>query len=180
MISVRCPSKNSLEKRSEDRYLCVQLCYLYWECPLVKLRSLGLVSKHWNTVYNLFCYMFACCHFYFILQLSLIIIHITCILLSLRRTSAPIHLTSVLGVLGTQETSCIIIAGLLETGSFDFFLHEFDKPWVIHLRETCCCSTNLCTWRPNTVYKNRRMRRHHPPPTKTPPPYKGLDVSRLR
>jgi hypothetical protein len=31
---------------------------------------------------------------------------------------------------------------------------------VIHLRETCCCSTNLCTWRPNTVYKNRRVRRH--------------------
>jgi hypothetical protein len=28
------------------------------------------------------------------------------------------------------------------------------------LRETCCCSTNLCTWRPNTVYKNRRVCRH--------------------
>src|SRR3954469_14641370 len=35
-------------------------------------------------------------------------------LISLCRTSAPIHLTSVLGVLGTQETSCILIAGLLE------------------------------------------------------------------
>jgi hypothetical protein len=52
--------------------------------------------------------------FYLRLQLPLIIIHITCISLSLRRTSAPIHLTSVLGVLGTQETSCILIAGLLE------------------------------------------------------------------
>jgi hypothetical protein len=31
---------------------------------------------------------------------------------------------------------------------------------VIHLRETCCCSTNLCTWRPNTVYKNRSVCRH--------------------
>jgi hypothetical protein len=41
---------------------------------------------------------------------------------------------------------------LFERDSFDLFLHEFDKPWVIHLRETCCCSTNLCTWRPNTVY----------------------------
>jgi hypothetical protein len=49
---------------------------------------------------------------------------------------------------------------LLERDSFDLFLPEFDKPWVIHLRETCCCSTNLCTWRPNTVYKNRRVRRH--------------------
>ena len=106
--------------------------------------------------------MFACCHFYFRLELLLIIIHITCISLSLRRTSAPIHLTSVLGVLGTQETSCILIAGLLERDIFDLYLPEFDKPWVIHLRETCCCSTNLCSWRPNTVYRNRRMRRHHP------------------
>jgi hypothetical protein len=65
-------------------------------------------------------------------------------------------------VLGTQETSCIIIAGLLERDSFDLLLlPEFDKPWVIHLRETCCCSTNLCTWRPNTVYKDRRVCRHH-------------------
>jgi hypothetical protein len=63
-------------------------------------------------------------------------------------------------VLGTQETSCIIIAGLLERDSFDLLLSEFDKPWVIHLRETCCCSTNLCTWRPNTVYKDRSVRRH--------------------
>ena len=104
--------------------------------------------------------MFACCHFYFRLQLPLIIIHITCILISLRRISAPIHLTSVLGVLGTQETSCILIAGLLERDIFDLYLPEFDKPWVIHLRETCCCSTNLCSWRPNTVYKNRSTRRH--------------------
>jgi hypothetical protein len=50
---------------------------------------------------------------------------------------------------------------LLERDTFDLFLPEFDKPWVIHLRETCCCSTNLCTWRPNTIYKNRSMRRHH-------------------
>jgi hypothetical protein len=105
--------------------------------------------------------MFACNDFYFRFQLPLIIIHITCISLSLRRTSAPIHLTSVLGVLGTQETSCIIIVGLLERDTFDLFLPEFHKPWVIHLRETCCCSTNLCTWRPITVYKNRSVRRHH-------------------
>jgi hypothetical protein len=104
--------------------------------------------------------MFARSDFYFRLQLPLIIIHITCISLSLCRTSAPIHLTSVLGVLGTQETSCILIAGLLERDIFDLFFPKFDKPWVIHLRETCWCSTNLCTWRPNTVYKNRSVRRH--------------------
>jgi hypothetical protein len=116
--------------------------------------------------------MFACYHFYFRLQLPLIIIHITCISLSLPWTSAPIHLTNVLGVLGTQETSCILIAGLLERDIFDLYLPEFDKPWVIHLRKTCCCSTNLCTWRPNTVYKNRIVRRHQPsplPPARPPP-----------
>src|SRR6266571_6861523 len=99
--------------------------------------------------------MFARSHLCFASLSSLIIIHITCISLSLHRTSAPIHLTSVLGVLGTQETSCIVIAGLLERDIFDLYLPEFDKPWVIHLRETCCCSTNLCSWRPNTVYRNR-------------------------
>jgi hypothetical protein len=105
--------------------------------------------------------MFARSDIYFRLHLLLIIIHITCISLSLRRTSAPIHLTSVLGMLGTQETSYIVIAGLLERDTFDLLLPEFDKPWVIHLRETCCCSTNLCTWRPNTVYRDRSVRRHH-------------------
>jgi hypothetical protein len=65
-----------------------------------------------------------------------------------------------LGVLGTQENSCILIAWLLERDIFDLLLPEFNKPWVIHLRETCCCSTNLCTWRLNTVYKNRSVRRH--------------------
>ena len=113
-----------------------------------------------NTVYLLFYCMFTCCNIYFISQSLFTIIYTTCILLSLRRTSAPIHLTSVLGVLGTQETSCILIAGLLEKDIFDLCLPEFDKPWVIHLRETCYCSTNLCTWRPNTVYKNRSVRRH--------------------
>src|SRR3954463_8319016 len=93
--------------------------------------------------------MFAFCPFYLRLLLPLIYIHTTCILLSLRRTSAPIHLTSVLGVLGTQETCCILIVGLIERDTFDHFLPEFDKPLVIHLRETCYCSTNLCTWRPN-------------------------------
>jgi hypothetical protein len=104
--------------------------------------------------------MFARSDIYFRLHLLLIIIHITCISLSLRWTSATIHLTSVLGVLGTQETSCIVIAGLFERDTVDLFLPEFDKPSVIHLRETCCCSINLCTWRPNTVYKSRSVRRH--------------------
>jgi hypothetical protein len=104
--------------------------------------------------------MFARSDIYFRLHLLLTIIQITCISIFLCRTSAPIHLTSVLGVLGTQETSCIVIAGLFERDTFDLFLPEFDKPWVIHLRETCYCSTKLYTWRPNTVYKNKSIRRH--------------------
>src|SRR4051794_11191142 len=77
--------------------------------------------------------MFARCPFDLRLLLPLIFLHTTCVLLSLCRTSAPIHLTSVLGVLGTQETSCILIAGFLERNIFDLCLPEFDKPWVIHL-----------------------------------------------
>ncbi|KAK1683184.1 hypothetical protein QYE76_044032 [Lolium multiflorum] len=34
------------------------------------------------------------------------------------------------------------LSGLHERDIFDLFLPEFDKPWVIHIRETCCCSTN--------------------------------------
>jgi hypothetical protein len=112
------------------------------------------------TVFFQFCYMFACSDIYFRLYLLLIIITTTCISLFLCRTSAPIHLTSVLGMLGTQETFCIVITGLFERDDLNPFLPEFDKPWVINLRETCCSSTNLCTWRFNTVYKNRRVRRH--------------------
>jgi hypothetical protein len=127
-----------------------------------------------NTVYFQFCYTFARSDTYFRLHLLLIIITTTCISLSLRRTSAPIHLISVLGVLGTQDTFYIVIAGLFERDGFDIFLPEFDKPWVIHLRETCCCSTNLCTWRPNTVYRNRRVRRHQPSTLKS---LKGIELS---
>ena len=45
-----------------------------------------------------------------------------------------------LGVLGTQETSCFVVAGLHERDIFDLFLPEFDKPWVIHLRENLLLS----------------------------------------
>ena len=45
------------------------------------------------------------------------------------------ELVHLLGVLGTQDTSCFVAAGLHERDIFDLFLPEFDKPWVIHLRE---------------------------------------------
>ena len=131
-----------------------------WECPLVKVWSIGLVSKHRNSVCLLFRCMFTRCHILFRLLLPLIYIHTSCISLSVARSSAPRQLRSVFAVSRRQEPSCSVIAGLLERDIFDLFLPEFDKPWVIHLRETCCCSTNLCSWRPNTVYKHRSTRRH--------------------
>jgi hypothetical protein len=161
MISVRFPLEKILEWHIEVS--------IYWFNYVILLRvstSESMIPRlcfqALHTVYIQFFYMFARSDIYFRLYLLLIIIITTCISLSLRRTSAPIHLTSVLGVLGTQETSCIVIAGLLERDSFDLLLPEFDKPWVIHLRETCCCFMNLCTWRPNTVYRNRSVRRHQP------------------
>jgi hypothetical protein len=159
MISVRYPLENSFELHIEVS--------IYWFNYVILLRvstSESMIPRPCfqalNTVYFKFCDTFAHSDIYFRLHLLRIIITTTCISLSLRRTSAPIHLTGVLGVLVTQETFCIVIAGLLERDSFDLLLPVFDKPWVIHLRETCCCSINLCTWRPNTVYKNRCVRRH--------------------
>ena len=104
---------------------------------------------------------FAWCHFYYRIIKSPFTIHITCILPSLRRISAPIQLTIVLGVLGTQETSCILIAGLIERDIFDLCLPEFDKHWVTHLRENCRCPTNLCAWRPSKSTRIEACSRHH-------------------
>src|ERR1044072_2484093 len=61
-----------------------------------------------------FCHMFACCTFYYRFILPCFATPITHILPSLCRTSASIQLLVVLGMLGTQETSCFLIAGLLE------------------------------------------------------------------
>src|SRR6266480_6395229 len=105
--------------------------------------------------------MFACSHFYFTLLLSLTIINTTCISLSLRRTSAPIHLTSVLGVLETQETSCIVIAGLLERDIFDLFLPEFDKPWVIPLKVNLLLFYKPLHLEAQQLSTRIEVRRHH-------------------
>jgi hypothetical protein len=150
MISVHFPLENYLEWHINIS--------IYWFNYVILLRVSTNESmiprpcfQALHTVFFQFYYMFACSDIFFRLHLLLIIITTTCISLSLHRNSAPIHLTSVLGVLGTQETFYLIIAGLFERDSFDLLLPEFDKPWVIHLRETCCRSINLCTWRPNTV-----------------------------
>jgi hypothetical protein len=145
MISVRFPLENCFELHIDDS--------IYWFNYVIFVESVSTSEsmiprpcfQALHTVSFQFCYIFACSDIYFRLHLLLIIITTTCISLSLRRTSAPIHLKSVLGVLGAQETFCIVIAGLFERESFDLFLPGFDKSWVSHLRETCCCSTNLWT-----------------------------------
>src|ERR1041384_1958858 len=67
-----------------------------------------------NTVCAHVYHFLPCCTFYSDLYYLCFATPITHILPSLRRTSAPIQLLVVLGVLGTQETSCFLIAGLLE------------------------------------------------------------------
>jgi hypothetical protein len=127
MISVCFPLENYLEWHSEVSI------YLFNYVILLKVStSESMIPRPYfqalNSIYIQFCYMFACSNIYFRLHLLLIIITTIFISLSLRRTSAPIHLTSVLGLLGTQETFCIVIAGLLERDIFDLLLPEFDKP----------------------------------------------------
>ena len=51
---------------------------------------------------------------YFQIQKLISIIHIALVSPSLRRTSAPIQFTIVLGVLGAQETLCYLVAELFE------------------------------------------------------------------
>ena len=54
------------------------------------------------------------CFYNFRLQIPLSTFHIALVSPSLRRTSAPIQFTIVLGVLGTQETFCYLVAGFFE------------------------------------------------------------------
>src|SRR3954470_1486646 len=67
-----------------------------------------------NTVCAHVYHLLPCCTFLFRFILPCFDTPITHILPSLRRTSASIQLLVVLGVLGTQETSFFLIAGLLE------------------------------------------------------------------
>ena len=106
----------------------IQLCQHCWEIALVKVWTLGLVSKHCNTVCAHFCYLLPCCFYIFRLQKPISTIHTTLLSPSLRRTSAPIQFTIVLGVLGTQEISCIWLQGCLRETIFILRLPRIDKP----------------------------------------------------
>src|SRR3989337_1833696 len=74
--------------------------------------NLGLVSEHCNTIFAHFYRLLPCCFYIFRLQKPISTIHIALVSPSLRRTSAPIQFTIVLGVLGPQETTCSISSTL--------------------------------------------------------------------
>ena len=80
----------------------------------MKVQTLGLVSKHCNTIFVPVYYWLPCCFCNFTLQKSTSTIHITLVSPSLRRTSAPIQFAIVLGVLGTQGTLYYLVARLFE------------------------------------------------------------------
>ena len=64
----------------------------------------------------------------FLLQKPISTIITTLLSPSLRRTSAPIQIPFVLGVLGTQEISCIWLQGRLRETIFILRLSRIDKP----------------------------------------------------
>jgi hypothetical protein len=84
MISVRFLLENCFELHIDNS--------IYWFNYVIFVGSVstsesmipGPCFQALHTVYFLFCYMFACYHFYFRLRLLLIIITTTCISLSLR------------------------------------------------------------------------------------------------
>ena len=95
-----------------------------WLCDpiiLALLREYTSKSINRRPYLQAFIQCFACClplvtllFIYFQITKPISIIHIALVSPSLRRTSAPIQFTIVLGVLGTQETLCYLVAGLFE------------------------------------------------------------------
>ena len=74
---------------------------------------------------------------------------------SLLRTSAPIRITIVFGMLGDTRDSLLFGCRFVwERPSSSYASHG-----LINLRSStwgkCYCLINLCTWRPNNVYKKK-------------------------
>ena len=80
----------------------------------MKLRTTGLIFKHCNIVCASFYQLLPYYFLLFLLQKSISTIITTLVSPSLRRTSAPIQITIVFSVLGTQEILCNLIVGLSE------------------------------------------------------------------
>ena len=89
------------------------------------------------------------------LQKPLSTFYIALVSPSLHRTSAPIQFTIVWVCWGHKRLFVIWLQGCLRETIFILRLLQIYKPQVIHLREMCYCPTNLCTWRPNNVYKKK-------------------------
>ena len=86
---------------------------------------------HFQALQNCYCahLLFATLLFLFIQIIKYIsTINITLLSPSLRRTSAPIQFSIVLGVLGTQEISYIWLHGCLRETIFILRLPRIDKP----------------------------------------------------
>ena len=133
----------------------IQLCEHCWEIALAKVQTLGLIFKHCNTVCAPFYQLLPCCFLLFLLQKPISTIHITLVSPSLCRTSAPIQITIVFGVLGTQETFYYLVAGLLEGPSSSYASHG-----LINLRSStwgkiATFLQNSAPGGPTRVYKNK-------------------------
>jgi hypothetical protein len=94
MISVRFPLENYFELHIDDSIYCFNYVIFVESVSTCESMIPRPCFQALHTVSFQFCYMFACSDTYFRLNLLLIIITTTCVSLSLRRTSAPIHLTS--------------------------------------------------------------------------------------
>ena len=85
---------------------------------------------HFQALQYRFCarLLFATLLFLFIQIIKIYLYHHYTFSPSLRRTSAPIQFAIVLGVLGTQEISCIWLQGCLRETIFILHLLWIDKP----------------------------------------------------
>ena len=75
------------------------------ELAVVKVWTLGLVSKHCNTIFAHFYYLLPCCFYIFRLQKPISTIRIALVSPSLRRTSAPIQFC--IGCVGDTRDSLL-------------------------------------------------------------------------
>ena len=94
--------------------------YSYDPTMLARLRDCTSESTdprpHFQALQYRFCARLLFATLLFLIQIikNIYTINITLLSPSLGRTSAPIQVTIVLGVLGTQETLCYLVAGLFE------------------------------------------------------------------
>ena len=108
---------------------------LYDSIMLALLRDCTSESMNPRPYFQAFIQRFAHClplvtllFYIFRLQKHISTIHTTLVSPSLRRTSAPIQFAIVLGVLGTQEISCIWLQGCLRETIFILRFPRIDKP----------------------------------------------------